>query len=122
MTGDRLSGSPDGSLFSFVTPLERNLFAIDANLAQRKTRPYTEFWSIFFGFPKGRKKLILQGEKGPYIWAFSPWKIKKCRLYRDFSTRQENVFGGYYRVFNLVRLCILFDKNLMIQAVVVELA
>jgi len=51
---------------AFVTSPERNLFALDANLAQRKTRPYTELWSIFFGFPKGRKKLILQGEKGPY--------------------------------------------------------
>ena len=41
-----------------MTALERNLFAIDANLAQRKT-PYTQFWSIFFGFPDGRGGLSM---------------------------------------------------------------
>jgi len=42
--------------------------------------------------------------------------MKKCRLYRSFSTRQENVFGGFIAEYlNPVRLRIFFEKNLMIQ-------
>ena len=36
--------------------------------------PMTGVKSIFFGFPKGRKKLILQGEKGPYSGLSLPGK------------------------------------------------
>jgi hypothetical protein len=74
MTGGRPQWKSKHRPAFLLTALERNLFAIDANLAQRKTRPYTEFWSIFFGFPKGRKKLILQGEKGPYSGLSLPGK------------------------------------------------
>jgi len=39
-----------------------------------------------------------------------------------FDPPGECLWGFYYRVFNPVRLSISFGKNLMIQAVIVQLA
>ena len=74
------------------------------------------------GIPKDRKKLISQGKKVLIPGLLFLENEEMQALPKFFDPPGECLWGFYCRVFNPVRLSIFFEKNLMIQAVVVELA